>query len=118
MVYLTEIFKFELILSTLLLILLIFLGIYKKDSIVSEEGLEKLNIEYNKFRDIYFLGVIVIGLFLALLIVETTERIEGVPIRSSYPFFTELLKVAMISTIIVITLVNLYVIQKMWVDGK
>lgn len=103
-------FKIELVASTFLIIVLLFLGVTKKERILSETGLSRFKLNWSKFRAAFYLGVIAMLLFLILLGIELIELGTNQPLRSLYPLETEWIKISLAVVLFLLNLINLYIV--------
>ena len=103
-------FKIELVASTFLIIVLLVLGVTKKERILSETGLSRFKLNWRKFRAAFYLGFIAMFLFLILLGIELIELGTNMPFHSLYPLETEWIKISMVAVLFLVNLINLYIV--------
>ncbi|RMF91225.1 MAG: hypothetical protein D6733_01735 [Methanobacteriota archaeon] len=111
-------FKLELIASTILILVLLAIGVGKKERVLSDAAISGLKGHWRMFQLAFSLGLIAMLLFLALLTTEMLEAGRGAAFRSIYGLQAGWLKVSMVFALFVLNLVNLYVLITITGGGK
>jgi hypothetical protein len=111
------IFKIELLISTALILVLLILGVIKKDRLLSETAISRLRQNWSKFQTTFYLGILIMIFFMVLIFIELIEAESGAVTHTRFPIQTEVIKVAFISVLIVQNLVNLSIVR-MLVGGE
>ncbi|MFQ5800227.1 MAG: hypothetical protein ACE5HH_00725 [Candidatus Hydrothermarchaeales archaeon] len=107
---LSTFFKVELIASTILIVVLLAIGIRKKERILSDATISKFKLHWSKFKGAFYLGLLAMVLFLALLATEMIEASRGMAFRSLYPLEAEWIKVSLVFVLFFVNLINLYIL--------
>jgi hypothetical protein len=107
MTYLETFFKIELIASTLLILVLLFLGITKKDKILSETGLNRLRGNWATFKEIFYLSFAIMVMLILLLALEFVEVWQNEVLHSLYHMEIEVVKISLVTVLFVVNFLNL-----------
>ncbi len=116
--YISTIFKIELVFLTFLLINLIIFAITKKDMILSDTAVGRLKDNWPKFRITFILALLAMFFFFILVIIELLEVETGNSLRSIYTIEVEIVKVAIVTTLIMVGLLNLVIVKDLIGGGK
>jgi hypothetical protein len=107
MTYLETFFEIELISSALLIMVLLFVGITKKEKILSDTALNRLKGNWGTFKTIFYFAFVGMVMFLFLLTLEFVEVGRGAILHTLYPMEIELIKVFLVTVLIVMNVLNL-----------
>jgi hypothetical protein len=86
---------------------LIFVGIIKKDKILSDTALNRLKINQGSLKQIFYLGLVAMAIFIVDLSTEFIEVWRQVSFHTLYPGITEMVKVSLVTVIIIMNILNL-----------
>lgn len=115
--FLGTIFKIELLISTVLIIILLILGVIKKERLRSETAITRLKQNWSRFQSSFYLGILIMIIFMGLIFIELIEVESGAITHTRFPIQTEIIKVALLSVLIIQNLVNLSIVR-MLVGGE
>ncbi len=107
MTYLETFFEIELIASTLLILVLLFLGITEKDKILSETALNRLKGNWGKFKEIFYLALGVMVMLILILALEFVEVWRNEVLHTIYPMEIEVVKISLVTVLLVMNFLNL-----------
>jgi hypothetical protein len=118
MTHLTAFFKPSLIASFTLLIVLLVFGIFRKDMILSDTAASRIMERWREFKAAFFLGILGILFYLALILLEFIDVEQGLPFRSTHPLASEYISLFLIVDMVFLNLVSLHIVYKVFGGGK
>jgi hypothetical protein len=102
--------KFELLISTILIMILLIVGISKKEKILSDTAISRVKAKWFEFKVAFYLGLLGLIFFLMLLLTEIIEVEREVVIRSSFSGGTDLLILTILLCMILVNGLGLHIV--------
>jgi hypothetical protein len=115
---LNTLFKFELLISSALIIVLIFLGITKRDKIISQTGISRVTAHWTEFKITFTIGFIGMFAFLVLILAELIEVEKGFAFRTLYPIQIEWISFTLIFLVLAVNILTLHIVLGLTRGGK
>jgi hypothetical protein len=115
---LSTLFKFELLISTALIIILLFLGITKREKIISETAISRVKNHWMEFKITFAVGFIGMFTFLVLILLELIEVEKRASFRTLYPKQMEWISFTLVLLILTLNLISLHVVLGITGGGK
>ncbi len=111
-------FRIEVLASTVVVVALLMAALSKKDLIISDTGLQRLNRRWTTVKTVFFLGLLPAVLYMGLLSTEMIESAREVTLRSAYPVVTEWLKASLVFSLLAMNLITLRLVLEITGGGK
>lgn len=118
MTYLEAFFRIELVTLLVLILVLLIIGITKKEKILSETALSRLKMNWGTFKQIFTLALVAMVIFIAELAIEFIEAWRHVEFHSVYPLETQLIQVSLVTVLLVINILNLKLVLLLVGSGE
>ncbi|MFV2040535.1 MAG: hypothetical protein ACC644_00905 [Candidatus Hydrothermarchaeales archaeon] len=116
--YIAPFLKFELLVSTAVVVYLLFTAITKKDMILSETAFSRFKNSWPKFKSLFYIGFIGLSFFIIIVAFEFMWQIGGSGFRADYHVEFEIAKVGLLTTVIAFGLLNIHIVRILLGGGE